>query len=278
MGQPPTITRRHFLAAGGAGLAALGIAARWVEPDRVVVTRHMIGEPSNGVPALRLVQLTDLHLQGVGAHEERVARAVRGLAPDILLLTGDAIDRRDRLEVLAGFLTLLPRSIPVYATLGNWEHWAEVDLAGLAAVYGRHGARLLVNESIRVEHAGRAMLLTGLDDNTAGRPDLSLALAGTEHAPNHLLLAHSPVYRDQLARTGRAEGVDLVLSGHTHGGQVQLLGWAPLRPRGSGRYVNGWYRDRSPHLYVSRGIGTSVLPVRFGAPPEVACFSWHLRA
>lgn len=59
---------------------------------------------------------------------------------------------------------------------------------------------------------------------------------------------------------------------------MQLLGWAPLRPPGSGRYVNGWYRERKPHLYVSRGIGTSVLPLRFGAPPEVACFDWQLHA
>ena len=69
-----------------------------------------------------------------------------------------------------------------------------------------------------------------------------------------------------------------MLSGHTHGGQLQVLGWAPVLPRGSGGYVSGWYRKVRPYLYVSRGLASSVVPLRLGAPPEVACFDWHLRA
>jgi len=70
--------------------------------------------------------------------------------------------------------------------------------------------------------------------------------------------------------------VTAMLAGHTHGAQVAAFGYAPVRPWGSGRYVAGWYRDAWPHLYVSRGIGTSVLPFRPGSPPEVAVFDWHL--
>jgi uncharacterized protein len=70
----------------------------------------------------------------------------------------------------------------------------------------------------------------------------------------------------------------VMLAGHTHGGQVALFGWAPLRPPGSGRYVQGWYRDAATSLYVSRGIGTSVVPARFCAAPEVAYFAWTLAA
>lgn len=91
-----------------------------------------------------------------------------------------------------------------------------------------------------------------------------------------------PLHRDAPSLRGRSrrrEGtasVDLVLSGHTHGGQVQLAGWAPVTPRGSGRYLEGWYGDHAedgvPPMYVSRGVGTSGIPVRLGSRPELAVF------
>lgn len=113
----------------------------------------------------------------------------------------------------------------------------------------------------------------GLDDLVGGRPDTRRAFAGTEAADAHLLLAHCPEHRDRLAlapspfeaavpSAADPAEITMMLSGHTHGGQVNLFGWAPMLPQGSGRYVRGWFRDpgRVP-LYVCRGIGTSVLPV-----------------
>lgn len=288
------LSRRRFLAAGALGLGALAVDARWVEPGRITVTRHILGAARAARAPLRLVQLSDLHLQRIGKHETRVAQQVHELAPDVVVVTGDAIDRADRLDVLDDFLGLLPLSPRTFAILGNWEHWAELDLDRLAVLYAQHGIQLLVNESVTVEYPHGTLLLTGLDDATAGYPQISRALAGVRPTANHLILAHSPVYRDQMALAARPRhvagrvvepGTDLdrfapeyMLSGHTHGGQVQLLGWAPLRPRGSGHYVEGWYRDARPHLYVSRGIGTSVLPIRFGASPEISMFEWHLRS
>lgn len=203
------------------------------------------------------------------------------------------VDRADQLPTLAASLGLLPSGLPTYATLGNWEHWSGVDLNRLASTYAAAGARLLVSQSLRLDHAGRSLLVTGLDDATAGRPQIQAALAGVAPSRNHVLLAHSPVYRDQMTSYGgrAAVGVEIpglhldlgryapeyMLSGPTHGGQVQLLGWAPLRPPGSGDYMSGWYRGSRPYLYVSRGTGTSILPVRFGAPPEVALFQWYLQ-
>jgi hypothetical protein len=120
-------------------------------------------------------------------------------------------------------------------------------------------------------------------DDLTGAPDLRAALRGAEDARVRILLAHSPAFRDTVAahgqRAGAREPVDvgaitLMLSGHTHGGQVALGGWAPLVPPGSGRYVRGWFGDAgAPPLYVSRGIGTSVLPIRFGSRPELAVFT-----
>lgn len=233
---------------------------------------------------MRVVQLSDLHLRRLGSHEEQVAEAVHHLAPDLLVLSGDMVDRSDGLPLLHSFLALLPSSSPTYAILGNWEHWSRLDLQELQRVYEAHRVRLLINETVRLEHHGVSLLVTGMDDATGGRPSLRRALKGAEPAANHLLLAHSPVYRDQLENESSESALvgryapQYMLAGHTHGGQINLLGWAPLRPPGSGRYVRGWYRDRDPHLYISQGLGTSVIPARFGAAPEIACFTWHLRA
>lgn len=268
------MNRRRFLAAlGSTAAAALAVDAFAVEPRRITVTRHAIGAGQNG-PTLRLVQLTDLHLQEIGDHERRVAQEVGRMAPHLVLFTGDSIDRKDKLEVFGAFLDLLDPAVPKIATLGNWERWSGVDLAGLARVYEARNARLLVDETATHVHEGRPFRLTGLDDAVSGSPDLDAALAGTPPGPDHVLLQHAPAYRETLI--GSSWTPPVMLSGHTHGGQIALFGWAPVRPRGSGRYVSGWYRDARPALYVSRGIGTIVVPVRFGAPPEIAVFDWTL--
>lgn len=273
-------TRRRLLVASALGVAALGANGFWIEPNRIRVTEHVLGDAQSARASLRMVQLSDLHLQQVGWHEERIAETVRDLAPDLVLLSGDVIDRGDRLETLRTFLSLLPATSVTYAILGNWEHWARLDLGALERLYKAHAVNLLVNQSVRLEHEGVSVLLTGFDDATGGTPSVHDALDQVEPAPNHLLLAHSPVYRDTLERDAPPHrfAPEYMLSGHTHGGQINLLGWALIRPEGSGRYLRGWYRDRQPFLYVSQGLGTSVIPARFGAPPEIACFTWHLRA
>ena len=165
-----------------------------------------------------------------------------------------------------------------------------MDLEALARLYARRNGRLLVNETAVHLHRGRRLGITGLDDLVGGRPDLLAAVEGVEPADARVLLAHCPAHRDRLradhaeVRVGGAlvrPGVDLdalgfrmMLSGHTHGGQVAFFGAAPVVPQGSGRYLRGWFRDPGEiPMYVSRGIGTSMLPVRFGSVPEVAVFT-----
>ena len=264
--------RRQFLAAlAGGAVAAAGLDAFAIEPGRVTVTRHGFGAPEG--PILRLVQLTDLHLHEVGSHEAEVAQAVRHLEPGLILCTGDMIERKEDLKLLDGFLELLDPETPNLALYGNWERWARIDPVALARVYEGHNGRLLVNETFVGTRDGSRYAITGLDDLVGGRPDLEQATAGVELGPNHLLIEHCPAVRDAIP-AGREPA--WMLAGHTHGGQIQIVGWAPVRPRGSGRYLEGWYRDRAPALYVCRGIGTVGVPARFGAPPEVAVFDWRL--
>ncbi len=266
------MTRRQFLAAlAGGAFAVSGVDAFAIEPGRLTVTSHEFG--SGDGPLLRLVQLTDLHLHGVGDHETEVAEAVRRLDPDLILCTGDMIEREEDLDLLHAFLELLDPRTPKLGIYGNWERWAEIEPDRLARVYREHGGRLLVNETSLGTHEGRTYAITGLDDLVRGSPDLEGATAGVDPGPNHLLLEHCPAFRDAIPE---GSGLAWMIAGHTHGGQVTLFGWAPFRPRGSGRYVEGWYRDAAPAMYVCRGIGTVGIPARFFAPPEVAAFDWSL--
>lgn len=285
------MNRRSFIAAlAGAG-AALAADARFVETRRLEVTHHRVGpEPRAGAVSFRLAQISDLHLRSLGPLHHHLAAEIARARPDLLVFTGDAIDRAGNLALFDRFLSLLHPRTPKLAILGNWEHWGGVDLDGLARVYARHGGELLVNRTAVHVHAGRRIAFTGLDDLTGGRPDLVRAVADAEPADARILLAHSPVYRDrlrmdslsrQIGETVLHRGVDLdalafrmMLSGHTHGGQVAFFGYAPVLPEGSGRYVRGWFHDPGQvPLYVSRGIGTSALPVRFGSVPELAVFT-----
>jgi predicted MPP superfamily phosphohydrolase len=285
------MNRRRFISYTAASVVTLaGADGLLVEPNWVEFTRHEINERSGR--SIRFVQITDLHLSGIGGMEEHIATEVNRLEPEFIIITGDSVDRRGRLDLLDRFLGLLHRDIRKYAILGNWEYWGHVDLKLLTDIYGRWNTALLVNRSV-VHHcsAGR-ILITGLDDLIAGVPSIERALQSVEPEEHHIILAHCPQHRDHFLRYHLVEEtrqwrtippVDmkrynpgLIFSGHTHGGQVNLLGVTPFLPKGSGDYVKGWFRDGRPNLYVSRGIGTTILPVRLGARPEVAVFTMYL--
>lgn len=264
----PRRTRRPIAVALLVAATALLAYAGLVEPRWIVVTHHVVGSPRPGKRPLRVVQLSDLHLHGVGARERRAAALTRAERPDLVVLTGDLVESAAALPALDGFLSLLGDA-PLLAIRGNWEHWGRVPPAELAAVLARHGGRLLLDESALGVHMGRAWAVIGLDWPTgrlrAGDPALAPDV-------NRLVLLHAPEGRDGWAGPPAAA----MLSGHTHGGQVALAGYAPLLPPGSGAYVSGWYRGAPIDLYVSRGVGTSVAPLRLGARPEVASFEWWL--
>jgi predicted MPP superfamily phosphohydrolase len=300
---PLIVSRRQWLAGVAGAMGGVGIAASTtsvvrraftVEPELVAVTRHQVGDGDQvGAPRLRVVQLSDLHLDAIGAHEERVAAAVAAQRPDLIVFTGDSIDDAVHVGVFGEFLDMLDSRTRKLAVVGNRERSGDIDVRELERVYAKRGCELLINDVADLSAGGRRVLITGLDDLIGGTPDPARALVGSEPTPNHLLLAHCPAQRDAIrwervspvATAGIADGpeVDLapyrpqwMLSGHTHGGQIAPFGLAPFRPRGSGRYVSGWYRDAVPALYVSRGIGTSVIHARHRAVPEVPVFDWAL--
>jgi predicted MPP superfamily phosphohydrolase len=215
----------------------------------------------------RIVQLSDIHHSPFTSREqiERAVNTANRLQPDIIALTGDYISKERRYAApCAEMLGKLRARQGVYAVLGNHDHWT--DAALITDLFRAEGITVLINEGMRFERRGAAFWLAGVDDTMVGMEDLSLALAGASEGEFKLLLAHNPII---LRRAVRA-GVDLVLSGHTHGGQVSLRSDNGPSGRPRRRLLKGLASQGETQIYVTRGLGTVVLPVRFGCPPEVS--------
>jgi len=245
----------------GAFIARTGLQAREVEI-------RLDGLPPD-LDGLRLAQLTDIHLSPFLSVKE-LARAV-GMANEwrahIALVTGDLItDWGDPLDACLRELALLRASDGIFGCLGNHEGY--VRAGSYCAREGRRwGIRFLRSESRALRFGNATLNLAGVDHQSMGEP----YLVGVENLVRggsfNVLLSHNP---DAFPAAVR-QGYRLVISGHTHGGQLAFegMGVSFSIPRLFTPYVHGLYREKDSAIYVSRGIGTVGIPVRLGAPPEV---------
>ncbi len=241
-----------------------------IEPHQIEVSQQTLSPKGAGDRPIRIVQLSDLHLQALGTRERAVAAEVMRLTPDLVVLSGDVIDRPEALKQLDEFLSMLG-GLPKVAVLGNWEYWSGIDLQALRSLYEvKHGVKLLVNAETTYRFGSRTISVMGVDDFTAGSPEISTTTPLGEEL--RLIVQHSPGWFESKQVVGRNKLASLCLSGHTHGGQVTFLGEVLWTPRGSGRFTGGLYELPMCPLYVSRGIGTSILPFRLGARPEIVLF------
>ena len=221
----------------------------------------------HALDGFKIVQLSDLHHSPFTGTEqiERAIELANRLEPDIVALTGDYISHdRTYAAACAEMVGRLRARHGVYAVLGNHDHWT--DAALITDLFRAEGIHVLINEGLRFEQDGGSFWLAGVDDTMVGLEDLPLALAGSTESEMKLLLAHNPII---LRRAARA-GVDLVLSGHTHGGQVTWRAEKNVSGRPRRRLLRGLGRRGQTQIYVTRGLGTVVLPIRYGCPPEVS--------
>ena len=244
-----------------------------IEPYRLDISRHDVAVA--GLPAaldgLRIAQISDVHLPGTPDAARRAAAAIERERPDVVVLTGDIIEHMSELPALADFASSVRGRLGTFAVLGNWEHRAGVTPPTARPAYEKAGVTFLFNEPAAVERGGATLGVVGLDDPVLGAPDPARALAGRRPSALDLWLIHAPAYIDTLPRSTSAPA--MILTGHTHGGQIRLPGVTPYTPPGSGRYVSGWYRDALAPLYVSRGIGTATVRMRFCCRPELPVFT-----
>ena len=273
--------------AGGTGTAAYGVG---IEPVlRLEVTPYAFVPP--GWPqGLRLTAaiVSDIHAGEPFMSPERIAEIVavtNALEPDIVFLLGDYEPGHDfntrevPMSRVARELSALRAPLGVLAVLGNHDWWAGLDglRAGrrpaAALALEAEGIRVLSNDAVRLVKDGRPFWIAGIEDQMVlhklgimrGYDDLGGTLAKvTDDAPV-VLLAHEPyIIRKVPSR------VSVTLSGHTHGGQIRLFGYAPfITSRFENRYLYGHIADGDRHIVVSAGLGTSKLPIRIGSPPEI---------
>jgi uncharacterized protein len=255
------------------GLAAAAYRALWWEPRHVRLNSRALELPRwpDRLDGLRVAVIADLH---TGAPHvslskvERVVTRVNSEKPDLVALLGDYVDPRVTgatpvpIVAVASALGRLRAPLGVVAVLGNHD-WVEGGRE-MASALRDAGVTVLENEAASV---GRGLWVAGVADAGKRKPDLAAALAAPPADAPVLLLSHNPDVFPEVPRR-----VSLTLSGHTHGAQVDLpLVRDRVTPsRFGARYAGGVFEERDRVLFVSRGVGTSRLPVRLGAPPEVA--------
>jgi predicted MPP superfamily phosphohydrolase len=295
----PLLTRRRLLTGFGATAAstlALGGYACAVEPMwRLDVTRYAVA-PQNWPRSLKLsiAVLADIHAGEPlmpAARVAAIAERTNALRPDLVVLLGDFAashrfqGKRVPAEAWSEALSVLRAPLGVHAVLGNHDWWDDfqAQLRGRGPTVGhrvleRVGIPVYENDAVRLRKDGQTFWLAGLGDQLAfldrrkkgagrvrGIDDLPGTLAkATDDAPL-ILLAHEPDIFPAVP-----DRVALTLSGHTHGGQVRVFGYSPVVPsRYGNRYAYGHVVEGRRHLIVSGGLGCSMLPVRFGVPPEI---------
>ena len=222
---------------------------------------------NDSLSGLRIAFVSDVHAGSFLGEEDliEIFRRVQEQEPDLVLFGGDMINTRDcEILLFKRALTMLTPRYGMFAVPGNHDHSFGSDISAWRSFLEDNGVRVLMNEGVRIEHADQSLWLCGVDDLTEGDPDLDAALDGRREGETSILLSHHPDFFCEAADAN----VDLQLSGHTHGGQVRIGGKSPLRHSALG-YEQGWFIEGDRHLYVGRGVGVSVLPIRIGAPPEV---------
>ena len=286
----PRISRRRFLVGGTFGAAGLALYSGEVERHWLDVTRRDFFV--SGLPAafngMKIVQVSDIHLDEFTEpiFLRHVVDRVNAIKPDLVLLTGDFVTATIHSRGVRKLTTTKSARVAAwqcggilsglnckarYAVLGN--HDFGVGPQEVVAALETNGISVLRNACTPIERAGARFWLAGLDDPLEGRPDPGLAIPESiRNVPNEpvILMCHGPDYADDLLSHPAGPAVDMMLSGHSHGGQIRLplVGAMVLPPYGR-KYVEGWFRLGRLQLYVNRGIGTVGLPFRFNCPPEL---------
>lgn len=214
----------------------------------------------------KIIHLSDIHHSPFTdlEHIERAVKIANRLKPDMFLLTGDYVSHEKKyIAPVAKALGGLSAEFGVYACLGNHDHWTDPEL--VTKKFRSAGIEMLVNQGFRFEARGASFWLAGVDDHMVGKTDLVGALKGSFPDEMKLLLAHNPLIFRQAARYT----VDLTLSGHTHGGQVKVRD-PEKRLLPKRKLSSGLHRRKESQIYITRGIGTVVLPIRYQCPPEIS--------
>lgn len=206
-------------------------------------------------PAHRFVHFSDLHYKGDAEYAAKVVETINALEPEFVCFTGDLIEEARFAPAALDFIRQIER--PVYGCPGNWDYGSHADFRLYEKAFAETGGEWLEDRAVVLEKPELELIGMGLRGVHA---------LGEPRAARRLLLIHYPIQADRL--DGRR--YDLILAGHSHGGQVRLPFYGALAlPYGVGRYQQGRFESAGGPLYVNVGVGTYMFPVRFNCRPEI---------
>jgi predicted MPP superfamily phosphohydrolase len=255
----------------------VNIYAWFVEPRRLVVREiEIVSEDWRGAP-MTIAAISDTHVGGPHVNSARMLRIVRrvnNLRPDLVVLLGDYVNGHapeaertpeENQEIIGGIGTFaaLTARYGVVAVIGNHDVW--YGRQTITTALQEAGAAVLWDRNIVIRRSSGALAIVGLQDDVTGRSDFDAALDGAPAEVDTIAISHSP---DPFARV--PQGISLMLAAHGHCGQVTIpLIGRPILPLRHKRYACGLIQESGSQMYVTGGIGTSILPVRFLNPPEI---------
>ncbi len=230
-----------------------------LEPYHLESSFHAVSIGASG-KSLLLAHVTDLHTHGLGVLEQKLIDSLRSQKPDVIIITGDIATPGGIAKGYQEVLSEIKAPLGVYFVQGNWEYWEPVK--ELRQILKKSGIVDLTNKHHQIKGN---LWLVGLDDEFAGSPQVS-TYEGVPAEAKVISIFHSPVLFNSIKSK-----TDLAFAGHSHGGQIRIPFIGPLwTPEGTDKYESGWFEEGHAKMYVSRGIGTSILPIRFNCRPEVA--------
>lgn len=253
-------------------LILLAALIGWSAADQrnIDVSRFTVSGAPEAFSGFKIAQISDLHNAEFGADNQKLIEILERETPDAIVLTGDLVDGwRTNVDSAASFARRCAAIADCYFVTGNHEAKIGDDYAALETALSDAGVTVLRNASVRIRSGIESIRLIGVDDPSfGGEANLDATLEALSSDDFTILLAHRPEEIDKYAKWG----IDLVLSGHAHGGQIRIPGIGGVYAPGQGffpRYTSGEYAVGGTTMIVSRGLGNSVLPLRVNDRPEV---------
>ena len=277
----PKTTRRRFLRNSAIGLGGVavgaGVWAHAVEPDWVEVTQHNVklAHLPRAFDGFRIAQISDIHLEdGDMIHDlPDICRLVTSQKADAIVVTGDFVTEANQANPadLARGLAPLRAPMGVWGITGNHDYWGGEGSQFIEQMLAATPVQLLINQTHVWQKNGARLHLAGYDDFWAGTPDFDGVAAQIPANEAAIALGHEPDFAIEVSALNK---FGLMLSGHSHGGQIALPGGIPIHvPQYANKFPRGWYDVNGMRLYTNRGLGTVGIPMRFCSRPEISVFT-----
>ncbi len=274
-------TRRQFLRRVAWGVAGVGVGsgawAHYVEPDWLEVTQHTVKLRylPREFDGFRLAQISDIHLEDGDMTRDLpdICALVTEQNADAIVVTGDFVTIATMANPADLARGLAPLRAPhgVFGIMGNHDYWGAQRSQWMEEMLKPTPVRLLINQTHVFERGQTRLHLAGYDDFWAGAPDFEGVAARVPAREAAIALGHEPDFAIEVSALNK---FGLMLSGHSHGGQIALPGGIPIHvPTYANKFPRGWYEVNGMRLYTNRGLGTVGIPMRFCSRPEISIFT-----